>query len=55
MDFSLSKGSSIERLTHYPHIGIKELARALTIFDPNLRNDELPKDKKILSVIIAYI
>ena len=56
MHFSFSKGSAIERLTHYPQIEIKELARALANVDPNLRNDELPKDKNsIISDYCVYL
>ncbi|MXP50354.1 hypothetical protein FD733_16410 [Pantoea sp. Eser] len=56
MHFSFSKGSSIERLTHYPQIEIKELARALADVDPNLRNDELQKDKtRIIGAYCDYL
>lgn len=56
MHFSFSKGSAIERLTHYPQIEIKELARALANVDPNIRNDDLPEDKtRIIGAYCDYL
>ncbi|WP_455865007.1 hypothetical protein [Pantoea agglomerans] len=52
MHFSFSKGSAIDRLTYYPQIEIKELARALANIDPNTKTDDLPEDKA--SIVSAY-
>lgn len=52
MEFSFSQASAIERLTHYPQVEIKELARALAGLDPSARNDEIPHEK--LNLVGSY-
>lgn len=52
MHFSFSKGSAIDRLTYYPQIEIKELARALANVDPYTKTEDLPEDK--IDIVSAY-
>ena len=48
MDFNFSKGDAFERITHYPQIEIKEMARVLASLDPNIRSDQIPPEKSAI-------